>query len=69
MTLRLDPLEVPLIQAEVMRYFVANNSANFSFYLCLGAAPFLNGFLKDEYAVREYHPISVRALGLRDAFV
>jgi hypothetical protein len=32
-------------------------------------AHLLNGFLKDQYAVREYHPISVCALGLRDAFV
>ena len=67
--LRLDPPEFSLIQAEVMRYFVANDSAYLSFYLCLGAAHLLNGFLKDQYAVREYHPISVRAPSLRDAFV
>jgi len=67
--LRLDPPEFSLIQAEVMRYFVANDFAYLSFYFGLRAAHLLNGFLKDQYAVREYHPISVCALGLRDAFV
>lgn len=67
--IRLNSSEFLLTHSEVVCHFVADNFAYFGFHLGIGTADFLNRLLKDDYAVREYHPISVCALRLRNTFV